>query len=267
MQVINPIEFYEVWKPITRMCGDIKEGIYWISTFGRVYSLYKANRYGKENGFVAVNLNKGYCQVSLSTNKDSSKGYFIHRMLMIEFCPIPNFKLYEVNHKDGNKLNNCIWNLEWSTHDDNIHHAYRTGLCPVYEDHPKATITNEQAEEIGRLISLDQYSYDEISNITGIKKSIIKTIGEGYAWRFAYEKYNLEEIFRRHNPCKFSDEELHKVCKYFQDNRYKYNTQVELFRATMRDVFGVKYNDGMRATLQDILHHKRRKNITDQYYF
>ena len=53
--------------------------------------------------------------------------YNIHRLVATTFIPNPENKRY-VNHKDGNKLNNYIDNLEWSTPSENNLHAYTTGL-------------------------------------------------------------------------------------------------------------------------------------------
>lgn len=52
---------------------------------------------------------------------------FIHRLLAQHFIPNP-LNLSEVNHKDGNRLNNALWNLEWITHRANVQHAYQNGL-------------------------------------------------------------------------------------------------------------------------------------------
>ena len=64
----------------------------------------------------------GYLTVALR-----GKTKTIHRMVAEVFIPNP-LNLSCVNHKDGNKLNNHISNLEWSTYSDNIKHAYRLGL-------------------------------------------------------------------------------------------------------------------------------------------
>lgn len=82
------------------------------------------NRHGKS---ISVHLsNSGYKYVCLKIT-GKSVGRFIHRALAIAFIPNPEGKEF-VNHKDGNKLNNKLSNLEWCTRSENVQHAYNTGL-------------------------------------------------------------------------------------------------------------------------------------------
>lgn len=75
----------------------------------------------------AVNKKTGYPTVSLwKNNKGSSKT--IHRLVALTYLPNPS-NLPEVNHIDGNKLNNRVDNLEWVTSSGNTQHAYDTGLA------------------------------------------------------------------------------------------------------------------------------------------
>lgn len=109
------------------------EGKYYITSQGDV-----VNTKGKTLAYT-VNKKTGYKTVSLwKNNLGSSKT--IHRLVALTYLTNPN-NLPEVNHIDGNKLNNHVDNLEWVTRSENMIHAYGTGLvertklldAPTYE--------------------------------------------------------------------------------------------------------------------------------------
>lgn len=96
------------------------EGKYSVTPEGTVLS--------SEGNMLSFTVNKvtGYKTVSLwKNNKGSTKT--IHRLVAEAYIPNPD-NLPEVNHIDGNKLNNCVDNLEWVTPSQNRQHAYNTGL-------------------------------------------------------------------------------------------------------------------------------------------
>jgi hypothetical protein len=70
----------------------------------------------------------GYIQVN-AYNKTIKKTFLVHRLVASAFIPNP-LNLQEVNHKDGNKLNNSVLNLEWVDRSTNIKHGISTGLIP-----------------------------------------------------------------------------------------------------------------------------------------
>ena len=105
----------EVWVAIKGAPG------YEISSFGRVKSLNyrKQNRpsimrqrEAREDGYMKIDLDKYDWRPS------------VHRLVAIAFIPNPHKKKF-VNHKDGNKQNNRVDNLEWATRSENTIHAYR----------------------------------------------------------------------------------------------------------------------------------------------
>ena len=75
----------------------------------------------------------GYYYVDLQQNGIKQK-IAIHRLLAIHFIPNSSNK-EQVNHIDGNKLNNNVSNLEWVTRQQNTQHAFRTGLAKSGRDH------------------------------------------------------------------------------------------------------------------------------------
>lgn len=119
----------EIWK-------DIKgyEGRYQISNLGNVKSLSrktefsdgKPPRYEKEKLLTPAKHHKGYVKAQLRKN-NNTKAFFIHRLVAQAFIPNPEGKA-TVNHKDGNKVNNTVVNLEWLSNQENMKHAYATGI-------------------------------------------------------------------------------------------------------------------------------------------
>lgn len=70
----------------------------------------------------------GYEKVALVSNDNKRHRYSVHRLVLENFCPIGNMKNLQVNHIDGNKLNNNLSNLEWVTPHENTKHAFAIGL-------------------------------------------------------------------------------------------------------------------------------------------
>ena len=102
----------EIWKDIKNY-----EGLYQVSNFGRVKSL----KFGKEKILKLLKHNCGYLYIGL--HKDNNvKNYYIHRLVAEAFIPNPD-NLPQVNHKDENKLNNVVSNLEWCDAKYNINYG------------------------------------------------------------------------------------------------------------------------------------------------
>lgn len=95
---------------------------YSISSFG----ILKNMETGKIRKF-QTNPKDPYPYLVLKTDKDTFTKVRLHRLLAEYFIPNPQ-NLPCVNHKDGNKLNNALENLEWISYSNNAKHAYSTGL-------------------------------------------------------------------------------------------------------------------------------------------
>ena len=159
----------EIWKDIIGY-----EGLYQISDLGRLKSLEKIISNGK-GGFrkrkeIIINPKSDrYTNVSL-VNNGLKKQYTMHRLVAISFIPNPENKK-EVNHINGVKNDNSVYNLEWCTREENCIHSFNTGLSKPYwkcknrSNETKIKISNNQKGRVSNRkgVVLSQETKDKIS--------------------------------------------------------------------------------------------------------
>ena len=109
----------EIWKDINNY-----EGLYQVSSFGNIKSFkrHKEGRLLKPGKY-----SNGYLFVHLCNESGVKTSHSTHRLVAEAFIPNPN-NLPQVNHKNGIKTCNEVWNLEWCTASDNMRHTVNTGL-------------------------------------------------------------------------------------------------------------------------------------------
>ena len=90
--------------------------------------------------------NNGYRYVTLNL-EGTRKNYRVHRLVAEKFIPNPN-NLPQVNHKDGNKQNNEIDNLEWCDSSYNVQHAIKQGLIPLGVNNKRSKLSQEDVDYI-----------------------------------------------------------------------------------------------------------------------
>lgn len=94
------------------------EGLYAVTSCGKVWS------YRNEKFLKPKREKSGYLHVDLYKN-GQMKSYKIHRLVAMAYIPNPD-NLPQINHKDENKTNNCLQNLEWCDSKYNINYGNRT---------------------------------------------------------------------------------------------------------------------------------------------
>ena len=175
----------ELWKKI------YDSNIYEISNYGNVRSIDRfdsISRFKKGKKLSKTINNAGYEYVSLFYNNQHIKK-LVHILVADHFLKKETETLV-VNHKDGNKLNNNINNLEWITQKENIIHAWNNNLS-----HRNNCRKIQQLDKNGKLIKIYSAVMDA-ERETGISNSKIvacckkhygrKTAG-GYIWRYVNE--------------------------------------------------------------------------------
>lgn len=162
----------EKWKPW-------RVGNYEVSSHGRVRRAKPGRRTWVGRQMKLVTMKIGYYCVG-PTVDGRNVTTLVHEM--VAECFIGKRPAgFDINHKDGNKKNNMVCNLEYVTHDRNMKHASETGLLRKGEEHVKSKLTTASVVKIRELASKGARTKD-LSESFGVSPSTISGIKHNHNW-------------------------------------------------------------------------------------
>lgn len=214
---------------------DIGFSQYCITKDGEVYSL-KINRWIKKQI-----SNNDYYVVSMGADNGTRYRKKVHRLLLQMFEPIDNDTEMFCNHKDGNKINNNLSNLEWCTPLENSRHAHANNLvganftnehtilpkeCEINYLDEDDLITNRKELDIELVHSIlqkvqDGYRVCDVSRMLGVGKSTIAAMINNPSKEISeiLEGYDLS---KRYKSETLSVENVIKICEMLSKGRTSY---------------------------------------------
>jgi DNA-binding XRE family transcriptional regulator len=214
----------EQWLPLKNIVvhGDNYE----VSNTGKVRPIktkVELNPHRKPNG---------YRQCSLWLHS-KQRQYYVHRLVAMTFIPNPD-QLPQVNHKDGNKDNNSVSNLEWSTNIDNIKHAHRTGLIKqTGVDNPRAVLNDNSVREIKELYATGKYKQNELAQRFNVNKQTINNIVRGKSWTHIVVDvvpiYNSGKKGETNAHSKLTEKDVVKIRTMYAKGDTSYNKLAKIF--------------------------------------
>lgn len=169
----------EIWKPIKGF-----EGYYEVSSLGRVRGLNRQVWHKGNNCFHHVSgqilrqypVSKEYPYLKVHLVKDGvHKNGIIHRLVTEAFIPQVIGKPH-INHKDGNKFNNTVENLEWVNQTENLAHSLVNGI------HHSVKLNLKQVEEIRERYKKGGISQRALGKEYGVGQDTISRVVSGKTW-------------------------------------------------------------------------------------
>lgn len=215
----------EMWFPITTAFFPTIAPGYMISTWGRIHNVYTGQLipnefYSEKNDYIGTYLH---------TTEGPAIEWPLHRIMMYIFKNEEYSDELQVNHKDGKKYHNWIWNLEMATGSENLYHAHNTGLAGKGETSYQSTITDNQAKAIASMVVMDiplgmiEKSLRSIMPNVDIY-SIAQTMKRGLAWNDIVVQMK-GELTERNKVNKFSEEQIREICQVLETRGINTSTE------------------------------------------
>ena len=231
---------------------------YIVSTYGRVFSVRRLSGNDIDVHEMVHSIKKsGYHEIALCRWDHKNRKYIlIHRLVALMFIPNP-YNKPAVNHKDGNKSNNYIWNLEWVTNSENVQHAYSTGLHKIRrgEEIGDNKFTEKQVRELCEFLSSpnNKYPLSYIYTITPISKDMVRNIIRGKSWKHVTCDYDLSSYLNYLSELKNKElNKIHFICNSLESDRFTVKELVEITGKSESAIYG-------------IINHRLHPEIASQY--
>lgn len=170
----------ETWRAVPEW-----EGWYEVSDLGRIKRVAPA-KYGTHVGHILSphRIKSGYRMTWLCRSPTDRKYVRVCRLVLRAFAGEPPSESHQANHKNGDKADDRLCNLEWSTPRENVRHAYDVlGIQkPRGEQHHSAKLTAERIAEARRMVA-EGWRHREIAERFGVSRPTITAALAGRNWK------------------------------------------------------------------------------------
>jgi hypothetical protein len=183
---------------------------YYVSEEGKIFS----SQTGRIKELKSTLDTSNYKRLNIRCDNGKVKRYLVHRLVAICFLPNPE-NLLEVNHKNGDKLDNRVCNLEWVTRHQNMQHAFDSGLnTNLGSNNGKAILDEKQAIEIYKCLFEGQLEKD-LALRFNVNKGVIKKIKYKTSWFHVLKDF--PDIDVKYKSKSLSESTARWVCEKLQE--------------------------------------------------
>lgn len=163
----------ETWAPV-----EGYEGLYEISAFGRVKRLgHPRDKRTRPQSIMKLSPSDGYLITCFISREGKKRMVKAHRLVAKAFIPNPDNKPF-INHKNLNRADNAVDNLEWVSHQENVNHAMNNRSWRWGGSRKDAKLTDAQVLQIKEHLKFGRkiLTYKEIAFFYGVSPSLIGMI-------------------------------------------------------------------------------------------
>jgi hypothetical protein len=218
---------------------------YAVSACGKVFNI-KRNKEIAQSIKVINNYPSCYVRLSVEGVVYNRK---VHRLVLEAWQGCPDKKL-QVNHKDGNSLNNNVENLEWVTASQNQRHAVSTGLKGKGSDLYNASLTEDAVHKVCQML-VNGHRICDIAKEVNTSKGVIRLIRAGDCYFHIRQLYKIEHNY----PNDFSVNTVKWVCYRILDGLGD------------KEIAKLSSNDKLSTIeIKRIRYKIRYKNISDEFF-
>lgn len=237
-----------------QICINDKYIPYLISSYGRIFSINYRHR---KNSCIKLKTkidDDGYEFIVIHYD-NISYGFEVYRMLANMFIENDDpINKTQVNHIDGNKINNYIFNLEWVTPKDNILHAWNNGLINSYgENNGNNVYCEDDIRRVCEFLEKD-YTFKEISKFTGVSYAMISLIYRKKFWiniskKYDFSNYNYGRTRKIKNVikiCELLEKSGMSISKIAEDCSVNKSLVYDILRGHSFSSISLKYDFSKR---------------------
>lgn len=191
---------------------------YAVTREGQVYSLH-TNKFLSKNKMLGCYMGVTICEEMVRVEE------LVHRLVAKAYIPNPN-NLPCVNHKDGDKLNNSVSNLEWCSYLENTQHAMDTGLRRTSVINEYRSLSNEVASKICDMLEQGSRNKD-ICELLNVDCETVSGIKSGRYYKDISEDFDFRKVS---SSNRISEQKVIKICELliegFTINKIRLEVQV-----------------------------------------